>query len=640
MNTVLLTPCPHSRYFQPVLESSIPALLRELASLQPSETAYTFIDYEKDWAGVAESLTWSQLYRRVRNVARDLRLCTSPGDRAVISAPQGLDYIVAFLGALEAGIIAVPLSVPLGGVADERVDSVLRDASPTAVLTTSSAVDDVTRHVTHQAGQPAPSIIEIDLLDLDTPAQFDIEQHDYQRTAYLQYTSGSTRRPAGVMVSYSNLQINYKMTMAGIFPRNGGIEPPDHTIVSWTPFYHDLGLIMGVCTPVLSGCSAVLTSPVSFLQRPARWMQMVASYPSASTGAPNFAFELATRKTSDEDMAGYDLSNVATIISGAERVLPETLKRFAERFKRFNLRESVLTAHLWTRGIDRVRGDHHRGSTTRSRRLRARQTFRGPGATLRTWNRHSTGQLFRAASTHRTDRRSRYCRSSVRREPPAKSGCTAATSARAIGKSPTETERTFGAVLVEPSAGTPEGPWLRTGDLGFLSDGELFIVGRIKDLLIIYGRNHSPDDIEATIQEITRGRCVAIAVPDDDGVEKLVAIIELKKRDESEDAAMHRMGVVRHEVTSAISKSHGLSVADLVLVEPHSIPLTTSGKVRRRDCLQRYLRDEFTRLDGLIRPPGQRMVDDAGVGDGADSGWAQRLRALRRQQRTLGPAAT
>src|SRR5262249_28271726 len=164
----------------------------------------------------------------------------------------------------------------------------------------------------------APSIIEIDLLDLDAPARFDAGQHDYQTTAYLQYTSGSTRRPAGVMVSYSNIQVNYKLTMAGFFSRNGGVEPPDHTIVSWTPFYHDLGLIMGVCTPVLSGCSAVLTSPAAFLQRPARWMQMAASYPSASTAAPNFAFDLALRKTSDDDMSGYDLGNVSTVISGAE----------------------------------------------------------------------------------------------------------------------------------------------------------------------------------------------------------------------------------------------------------------------------------------------------------------------------------
>ena len=130
-----------------MVETSLPALLRERASLQPDDTAYTFIDYEQDWAGIAESLTWFQLYRRALNVARELRLCASPGDRAVILAPQGLEYIVAFLGALQAGLIAVPLSVPLGGVSDERVDSVLRDASPAAVLTTSSVVGDVAGHV-------------------------------------------------------------------------------------------------------------------------------------------------------------------------------------------------------------------------------------------------------------------------------------------------------------------------------------------------------------------------------------------------------------------------------------------------------------------------------------------------------------
>jgi fatty acid CoA ligase FadD28 len=132
--------------------------------------------------------------------------------------------------------------------------------------------------------------------------------------------------------------------------------------------------------------------------------------------------------------------------------------------------------------------------------------------------------------------------------------------------------------------------------LGFFFDGELFIIGRIKDLLIVYGRNHSPDDIEATIQEITRGRCAAISVPDD-GTEKLVAIIELKKRGDSDEEAMHKLGAIKSEVTSAISKSHGLSVADLVLVQPGSIPITTSGKVRRRTCVEHYRQDQFARLD-------------------------------------------
>ena len=156
--------------------------------------------------------------------------------------------------------------------------------------------------------------------------------------------------------------------------------------------------------------------------------------------------------------------------------------------------------------------------------------------------------------------------------------------------------RTFGATIVNPSAGTPEGPWLRTGDSGFFYDDELFIMGRIKDLLIVYGRNHSPDDIEATIQQITPGRCAAIAVPDD-GAEKLVAIIELKKKNESDEEALERLGVVKREVTSAISKSHGLAVADLVLVSPGSIPITTSGKIRRAQCVELYRRSEFARLD-------------------------------------------
>jgi fatty acid CoA ligase FadD28 len=163
-------------------------------------------------------------------------------------------------------------------------------------------------------------------------------------------------------------------------------------------------------------------------------------------------------------------------------------------------------------------------------------------------------------------------------------------------REPQQTEHTFGGRLVAPSAGTPQEPWLRTGDLGFFSDGELFIIGRIKDLLIVYGRNHSPDDIEATIQGITKGRCVAISVPDHH-TEKLVAIIELKNRGESPEDAMDKLASVKSEVTSAISTLHGLSVADLVVVPPGSIPITTSGKVRRAACVEQYRQDQFARLD-------------------------------------------
>jgi fatty acid CoA ligase FadD28 len=578
-----------------VFETSIPALLRERASLQPDDTAYTFIDYEQDWEGVAESLTWPQLYRRALNVARELRLCASPGDRAVILAPQGLDYIVGFLGALQAGIIAVPLSVPMGGVADERVDSVLRDAAPTAVLTTSSVVDDVTPHVAPQPGESAPAVIEVDSLDLDAPVRFDADEDNYQSTAYLQYTSGSTRRPAGVMISYENLQVNYNMTMRGFFQRSEGITPSNHTIALWLPFYHDLGLIMGVCTPVLEGCRAVLTSPVSFLQRPARWMQMLASYPDASTGAPNFAFELALRKTTDDDMAGYDLSNVSTIISGAERVRPETLKRFAQRFARFGLDEKALRP---TYGL--AESTLYVATTTQGQppeivdfepdKLAVGQAHRcasGTGTALVSY------QALQAPTVRIVDPESHTeC-------PEGRTGeiwVHGGNVGLGYWQKPEETEHTFEATIVEPSAGTPEGPWLRTGDLGFLSEGELFIVGRIKDLLIVYGRNHSPEDIEATIHEITKGRVAAIAVPED-GIEQLVVVMEVKKRGDSDEDAMHKFAVVKREVTSAVSNSHGLGVADLVLVPPGSIPITTSGKIRRAACVEQYQRNQFARLD-------------------------------------------
>ncbi|KUI42150.1 acyl-CoA synthetase [Mycobacterium sp. IS-1590] len=578
-----------------MLERSIPALLRERCSLQPDDLAFTFVDYDHDWTGVAESLTWLQLYRRSLNVASELRLCASPDDRVVILAPQGLDYIVALLGALQAGLIAVPLSVPLGGVSDERVDSVLRDACPTAILTTSGVVSEVTSHVSPHRGEPDPWVIEIDLLDLEASVRSDDRDNDPPVTAYLQYTSGSTRNPAGVMISYRNLRANFKQLLSGYFPQHGGVAPLDTTFVSWLPFYHDMGLVLGVCAPILLGLPAVLTSPVAFLQRPARWMELLATNPSAFSAAPNFAFELAVRKTSDADMAGRDLAGVQYILSGAERVHPATLKRFTERFARFNLRDSAVrpsyglaeaTVYVATSRADGpveiVDFDSDKLSAGHAKRCPS-----GSGTPLVSYPLPNSPLVRIVDSDTRTE-------------------CAEGTAgeiwvygdnvASGYWHKPEETEHTFKAVLVEPSAGTPQGPWLRTGDRGFIFEGRLFIVGRIKDLLIVYGRNHSPDDIEATIQEITGGRVAAIAVPDG-GMEQLVVVMEVKKRGDSEEDAVQKFALLKREVTSAISNSHSLSVADLVLVAPGSIPITTSGKVRRSTCVEHYRHDQFARLD-------------------------------------------
>ena len=573
--------------------SSVAELVRKRARTQPDTVAYTFIDYEVDPAGFAESITWAQTYRRVQAVAEELLRIGEPGDRAAILAPQGLDYVVGFLGALHAGFIAVPLSAPQFGAHDERVTSVLRDSSPAVVLTTSAVVDEVVPYADAESAHPAPEIVEIDALALEPSIATDPVPSALDRPAYLQFTSGSTRLPAGVMVSDRNVVANLEQVVSDYF---GGLPPEDTTIVSWLPLYHDMGLIFGICAPFVVGRSAVLLSPMAFLQRPARWMQLLARYPCSFSAAPNFAFELAVRRTSDDDMAGLDLAHVLGIISGAERIHTATLRRFAARFAPFNLSEAAVrpsyglaeaTVYVATAGPGQppkmVRFDYDKLSAGQAERCTDQA---GGSVELVSYGppRSSTVRIVDPDGSE--NRAGAVGEIWVHGE----------NVAMGYWRNPRQTQSVFRATLPDATPETALGPWLRTGDLGVMSDGELFIVGRIKDLLIVDGRNHYPDDIEATIQEITGGRVAAISIPDE-RTEQLVAIIELKKRGNTQQDVLHRLNTVKREVTSAISQSHSVRVADLVLVPPGSIPITTSGKVRRAACAERYRLEDFIRLD-------------------------------------------
>jgi acyl-CoA synthetase (AMP-forming)/AMP-acid ligase II len=572
-------------------------MLRERASLQPDDLAFTYVDYEQNWDGVAHTLTWAQLNRRVTGLADELRLHGSKvGDRSVVLAPQGLDYVVAFLGSMHAGLIAVPLSVPMSGIHDERVSAVLRDASPSVILTTSSLETLVAPYAVPQGeNHSAPTVLTVDSLDLDTRRRLTVNRDTPPETAYLQYTSGSTRTPAGVMVSNKNLTSNFQQITAGLFPDYGKVSPPGTTAVSWLPFYHDMGLILGVCGPILGGWHSVFTSPMSFLARPARWMQLLAGSPRALTAAPNFAFDLAAARTSDDDMAGLDLGDVLNVLSGSERVHVATLKRFAQRFARFNLHSRALRPVY--------------GLAEATLFVAGREPGQGPHLVSFDSDKLSTGQATRCEDGTGTALVSYGNLESpvLRIVDPEK---TSETPADTIGEiwlhgdnnclgywqKVEQSNYTFQANILTPTAGTPEGPWLRTGDLGFVSEGELFIVGRIKDLLIVRGRNHYPDDIEATVAEITGGRVAAIAV-EQDRTEQLVAIVEVKARAESDDVKMDKLRTLKRQITSAISQAHGLTAADLVLVERGSIPITTSGKIRRASCVDLYRDHQFNRLD-------------------------------------------
>ncbi|WP_319436472.1 fatty-acid--AMP ligase [Mycobacterium sp. RTGN5] len=609
-------------------ESSLPGVLQERARTQPDEPAFTYVDYELDPAGVAETLTWARLYRQTSNVARELKACGSTGDRAVILAPQGTEYFLAFLGALQAGQIAVPLPLPMPGSGDERVSSVLLDASPATILTTSAVAGDIAQYIRPKPGGDAITVVEVDLLALDDETGAAADVDSLPSTAHLQYTSGSTRTPAGVMVSHKNIQVNCAQLRSAYY--QDGIAPADTTVVSWLPFFHDMGLILNIAFPIFGGFHSVLTSPPAFLQRPARWMQLLASNSHAFSAAPNIAFELAAAKTSDKDLAGLDLGGVRTILNGAERVNPPSLRRFAERFAPFNLRPEALRPSY--------------GLAEATLYVATRETGQPPETVYFDSEKLTAGEAQRCSSGEGTPLVSYGMHGSpmVRIvDPEARVECSEGTVGEiwvhgdnvceGYWQKPEETERTFGAELVDPSDGAPESPWLRTGDLGFVSDGEMFIVGRIKDLLIVYGRNYAPDDIEATIQEITAGRVVAGAVPGEDGVEKLVTIVEFKSGGDSEEAAQ-RVTDVKRKITAAVSRTHELGIADLVMVPPHSIPLTTSGKVRRRDSLKLYLGGEFSRLNEVIPRPKRQTSDGADAPTAPDPGWSQRLATLRQQQ--------
>lgn len=570
--------------------------LRERASLQPDDLAFRYIDYEQDWDGVSETLTWAQLYQRTVNVAHAVKQHGAAGDRAVILAPQGLPYIVAFLGAMQAGLIAVPLSVPAPGSHDERVSAVLADTTPTVILTTSAVAPTVTEYL--QPPSPAGNavVIDVDSLDLDNQSSPSIRMSTAPGTAYLQYTSGSTRLPAGVMISHRNLEVNFQQLMGDFFPASNGIAPPDLAIVSWLPFYHDMGMMQGVIAPILGGFGCEIISPVAFLQRPARWIQALAARPHTWSAGPNFAFDLAVRKTTDADMDGLDLGDVVGLLSGAERIHPATLDRFCNRFAPYNFRASMLrpsyglaeaTVYVASRRVSGPPKVVHFEPDQLSAGS-AQPTAEQTGAPLISYG------MPKSPTVRIVD-------------PETCTECPVATVgeiwvhgenvADGYWRKPDETQRTFGGKLANPAPGTPEERWLRTGDLGFIVDGEIFIVGRMKDLLIVYGRNHYPEDIESTVQEITGGRVAAISVPVDQ-TEKLVTIIEVKKRGDSDEEALHKFAIVKNDVAAAISRSHGLNVADLVLVAPGSIPTTTSGKIRRAACAQQYRQRQFTRIDG------------------------------------------
>lgn len=390
------------------------------------------------------------------------------------------------------------------------------------------------------------------------------------------------------MVTNANVSANFEQFVHDEFAAHGNVAPPNTTVAIWLPFYHDMGLLFGIGYPILGGWHTVFTTPMAFAAKPARWVQMMASYPNVLTAGPNFAFELAAGRTTDEDMAGLDLGGVAALVSGAERVHEATLRRFAQRFAKFNFHPEVLKPSY--------------GLAEATLYVATREAGSPPSVAAFDADKLAAGHAERCALEDGTALVSYGTETSplVRIvDPETGVECPAGiigeiwtygeNNCLGYWRKPEQTERVFKAEIVGPTAGTPAGPWLRTGDLGVISEGELFIIGRIKDLLIVRGRNHYPDDIESTISEITGGRVAAFSV-EEDRTEQLVAVIEIKKR---EQIAEDELALIKRDVATAVSETHGISAADLVFVPSGSIPLTTSGKVRRSSSAELYRNRQF-----------------------------------------------
>lgn len=558
---------------------SLAARLAHWAETRPDATA---LDFLGNGERVTETRTYAELDRRARAFAAHLQQAPR-GSRALLLLPSGAAFVEAFFGCLYAGHLAVPLYPAHRQRSFNRLSAVVEDAGATIVVcetaaeTTGSHAIDALAHA-HWLAADSIDARDAELWRPHEPGADDI--------AMLQYTSGSTSDPRGVMVTHANLVHNTAMLQLGFGHRDGA------RVGGWLPLHHDLGLIGLVLQAVHLGGTCVLMSPMDFLRRPVRWVRAIAEHRIEMTGAPNFAYDLVVERTTPETRAALDLSHWRVTINGAEPISLATLDRFAEAFAPSGLRRETLCpgyglaeATLFVSGnasdrlpvslrVDPVGLERHvvrpvdQGGRvlagSGSVRLGIEVAIVDPD-TCRVCPQNRVGEIWV-------------------RDPGV-----------ALGYWNRETESA--AIFRAAVADTGESPYLRTGDLGFVHDGELYVTGRIKDLIIIDGRNHYPQDLEGVVRQAhpaVRENVVAFAVDGDAG-EALVVVAEIDPRwarraDAGPDGGAH---AIRAAIRSCISEAHEVHARDIVLTGIGEILRTTSGKVQRKACRAKYLAGGF-----------------------------------------------
>jgi len=567
----------------PAGASSFVELLSWRAEAQPERLAYQFL---VDGMADGPRLTYGELDALARSIAAKLGILTEPGDRALMLFPPGLEFVCAFFGCLYARVIGVPAYPPRPHRDMNSLLAVASDCQAKVVLSTNdiaSSIESRTRD--HSCLENSTWLAVDELLRRPAPRWSGpvVESSDL---ALLQYTSGSTSSPKGVMVSHQNLISN-----------SDGLQrafdlTPDSVTVCWLPSFHDMGLIDGVLQPLFTGFPAYLMAPVAFIRQPFRWLQAISRYGADHCGGPNFLFDLCVDKVTDEERALLDLHRWRSAYNGAEPVRARTLERFAESFARSGLRpESLFPCYglaeatlmvCGSRLDERPATERVNASELANHRFVPACDDRADAITL-----VSSGRAIADTKLVIVDPQS------CELVPPGEIGeiwIAGPGVAQGYWNRTEQTSNTFRARL-QP---TGEGPFLRSGDLGAALGSELFVTGRIKDLIIIRGRNHYPQDIEATVQAVHPGlrvECGAAFGVDLEGREQLVIVQELDHR--WQDLPLRDL---TDDIRQAVVEEHDVEVRDIVLVRHASIPKTTSGKIRRHACRIAYHENQLKRL--------------------------------------------
>jgi len=505
------------------------------------------------------SISYRHLDLRARAIARFLQERTEPGDRVILAFHDQVECASALIGCAYAGVIGVPLAVPASGKHDKgrfaRIAGVIADCTPAFALSSARVAETIWPHALSNgislACMPVDDVEEA--AETDAPTRVP-EPGDL---FYLQYTSGSTGAPRGVRVSHGNVVSN----ILGL--RAVAKFDPSAPFVSWLPHYHDMGLVVTMLYPMYFGNVTYLMSPATFLKRPLRWLEAISRYGAGSTAAPNFAYDLCVRRIPPAAFASLDLSSLTTAIVGAEPIAEATLSRFSKTFAPVGFSRSA-----WAPGYGLAESTVFVTGHRSERGYRMLETTSGARAV-------SCGRTSPDTTLRIVDPQSRE---------PVEAG----TAGEIMVAGPSVARgywgKASGLVPVAESDGSVS-EYLSTGDIGALVDGELCILGRLKDVVIINGTNHHAADLELTIAggvaDGVPGGC-AVFGADVDGVERLVAAIEVERLRPELHAAM--LGVVRR----VVAERHDITVFDLVLLRPGRLPRTTSGKIRRYACRERY----------------------------------------------------